>query len=171
MHKNPSKLISTASPWFLCAYYYNKWLRVACLLQKNCWTARAESCDGLSSPSSRSFRWVSHWLVIFKTQLVSLPTTSLTLTSSSFTLPSPRFARVNICEYGSARVLPFPFSVSSFFFFYFSSYTLSSSTKSLFFFLLTPYFSCGPITILVAYDGSTIGDEKKSTGIFIKNWR
>lgn len=39
-------------------YYYNKWLRVACLLQKNCWTARAASCDGPSSPSSRSFRWV-----------------------------------------------------------------------------------------------------------------
>lgn len=39
-------------------YYYNKWLRVACLLQKNCWTARAASCDGRSSPSSRSFRWV-----------------------------------------------------------------------------------------------------------------
>jgi len=44
-------------------YYYNKWLRVACLLQKNCWTARAASCDGLSSPSSRFFRWVynSQW--------------------------------------------------------------------------------------------------------------
>ena len=39
-------------------YYYNKWLRVDCLLQKNCWTARAASCDELSSPSSRSFRWV-----------------------------------------------------------------------------------------------------------------
>lgn len=33
-------------------------MRVTCLFQKNCWTARAASCDELSSPSSRSFRWV-----------------------------------------------------------------------------------------------------------------